>query len=154
MGLHISPTIKTEVDIAYQYSGDRFSNGTVLFRQFPVGVALVKEFQRTESYLLYSKVGILAILSPKYFDEVSYDDGESNWVINYHNSFGGQVGIGLMRRLESENVYYFIEGKYVFGKNLNWKTFTGDEVDDTLSSTFESLNSNGIFINIGLGYYY
>ena len=38
MGLHISSTIKTELDISYQYSGDRFSNGTVLFRKFPVYV--------------------------------------------------------------------------------------------------------------------
>lgn len=154
MGLHISPTLKTEMDISYQYSGDRFSNGTVLFRKFPVGVSLIKEYQRNETYLLYGKIGLLAILTPKYFDEVNYDDGETNWEINYHNSFGGQVGIGLMRRLESERIYFFIEGKYVFGKNLSWKSATLDDVDNTPSPTFESLNSNGLFLNIGLGYYY
>jgi len=150
MGLHISSTLKTEFDVTYQYSGDRFSNGTVIFRKFPIGVALVKEFQRNDSYLLYSKLGVLAIFNPKYFDEL---DG-SKFNINYKNSFGGQIGVGLMRRIESKKVYYFIEGKYVFGKNLNWKSAILDDIESIPSSTFESLNSNGIFLNIGLGYYY
>jgi hypothetical protein len=150
MGLHISPTFKTEMDISYQYSGDRFSNGTVLFRKFPVGITLIKEYQRNESYLLYGKIGLLAILTPKYFYEL---DGEKV-KINYHNSYGGQIGVGLMRRIESERIYFFIEGKYVFGKNLSWKSATLDDVESTPSTTFESLNSNGLFLNIGLGYYY
>ena len=150
MGLHISSTLKTEIDITYQYSGDRFGNGTVIFRKFPMGVALVKEYQRNESYLLYGKLGILAIFNPKYFDELE----GSKFSINYHNSYGGQIGIGLMRRIESQRVYYFVEGKYVFGKNLNWKSSTLDDIDSTPSLTFESLNSNGLFLNIGIGYYY
>ena len=149
-GLHISSTIKTELDISYQYSGDRFSNGTVLFRKFPVGIALIIEYQKHDSYLLYGKVGLLAILTLKYFDEL---DG-SKFIINYHNSYGAQMGLGLMRRIESERIYFFIEGKYVFGKNLSWKSATLDDVESTLSPTFESLNSNGLFLNIGLGYYY
>ena len=150
MGLHISSTLKTEFDVTYQYSGDRFSNGTVLFRKFPLGIALVKEFQRNDSYLLYGKLGVLAIFNPKYFDEL---DG-SKFSIDYHNSYGGQIGIGLMRRIESERVYYFVEGKYVFGKNLSWKSAELDEIENNPSSTFESLNNNGIFLNIGIGYYY
>ena len=154
MGLHISSTLKTEMDISYQYSGDRFGNGTVIFRKFPVGITLVKEYQKHDSYLLYGKVGLFTILFPQYFDEVNYDDGKSSWEIDYHGSYGGQVGIGLMRRIESESVYFFIEGKYVFGKNLNWKSATLDEVDSTPSLSFESLNINGVFLNIGIGYYY
>lgn len=150
MGLHISPSLKTEVDIMYQYSGDRFSNGTVLFRKFPISFALVKEYQKHESFLLYGKIGMLAFLAPKYFDEL---DG-SKRSVNYHNSYGGQIGVGLMRRIESEKAYFFIEGKYVFGKNLNWKSATLDDIESTPSSTFESLNSNGIFLNVGIGYYY
>ena len=150
MGLHISSTLKTEIDITYQYSGDRFGNGTVIFRKFPMGVALVKEYQRNESYLLYGKLGILAIFNPKYFDELE----GSKFSINYHNSYGGQIGVGLMRRIESQKVYYFVEGKYVFGKNLNWKSSTLNDVESTPSLTFESLNSNGLFLNIGIGYYY
>lgn len=150
MGLHITPTLKTEFDVTYQYSGDRFSNGTVLFRKFPISFALVKEYQKHESYLLYGKLGVLAFLAPKYFDEV---DG-SERSINYHNSYGGQIGVGLMRRVESENVYFFIEGKYIFGKNLNWKSATFDDIESTPSAKFKSLNSDGIFLNIGLGYYY
>ncbi len=150
MGLHISSTLKTEFDVTYQYSGDKFSNGTVLFRKFPISLALIKEYQRNESYLLYSKVGVLAILTPKYFDELN----GSKFRINYHNSYAGQIGIGLMRRIESERVYFFIEGKYIFSKNLNWKSATLDEIDSTPSSTFKSLNNNGIFLNVGLGYYY
>ena len=154
MGLHISSTLKTELDIAYQYSGDRFGNGTVLFRKFPVGIALVKEYQKHDSYLLYGKVGLLAILYPHYFDEVYYDDGESNYIIDYQNSFGGQVGMGLMRRIESERIYFFIEGKYIFGKNLIWKSATENDIKSEPLPTFGSLNSNGLFLNIGLGYYY
>ena len=154
LGLHISSTLKTEMEIAYQYSGDRFSNGTVLFRKFPVGITLVKEYQKHDSYLLYGKVGLLAILYPHYFDEVYYDDGESNYIIDYQNSFGGQVGMGLMRRIESERIYFFIEGKYIFGKNLIWKSATENDIKSEPLPTFVSLNSNGLFLNIGLGYYY
>lgn len=150
MGLHISSTLKTEFDVTYQYSGDKFGNGTVLFRKFPISLALIKEYQRNESYLLYGKVGALAILTPKYFDEI---DG-SKFRINYHNTYAGQIGIGLMRRIESERVYFFLEGIYVFSKNLNWKSATLDDVESTPSPTFKSLNNNGIFLNIGLGYYY
>jgi len=150
MGLHISSTLKTEIDVTYQYSGDRFGNGTVIFRKFPMGVALVKEYQRNESYLLYGKLGILAIINPKYFDELE----GSKFSINYHNSYGGQIAIGLTRRIESQKVYYFVEGKYVFGKNLDWKSSTLNDVESTPSLTFESLNSNGLFLNIGIGYYY
>ncbi|NHZ85375.1 MAG: hypothetical protein GWP19_05785 [Planctomycetia bacterium] len=150
MGLHISSTLKTEFDVTYQYSGDKFGNGTVLFRKFPISLALIKEYQRNESYLLYGKVGALAILTPKYFDEI---DG-SKFRINYHNTYAGQIGIGLMRRIESERVYFFFEGIYVFSKNLNWKSATLDDVESTPSPTFKSLNNNGIFLNIGLGYYY
>lgn len=150
MGLHISSTLKTEVDVTYQYSGDKFSNGTVIFRKFPISFALVKEYQKNEAYLLYGKIGALAILTPKYFDEV---DG-SKRSVNYHNSYGGHIGIGLMRRIESEKVYYFVEGKYVFGKNLNWKSATLDDKDFPPSDSFKSINNSGIFLNIGLGYYY
>ena len=150
MGLHISSTIKTEFDVTYQYSGDKFSNGTVLFRKFPISLALIKEYQRNESYLLYGKVGVLAILTPKYFDEIN----GSKFRIDYHNTYAGQIGIGLMRRIESERVYFFIEGIYVFSKNLNWKSATLDDVESAPSPTFESLNNNGIFLNIGIGYYY
>jgi hypothetical protein len=150
MGLHITSTLKTEVDVMYQYSGDKFSNGTVLFRKFPISFTLVKEYQKNESYLLYGKIGALAILTPKYFDEL---DG-SKFRISYHNSYAGQIGMGLVRRIESERVYYFIEGIYVFGKDLNWKSATLDDIENVPSPTFESLNSNGIFLNIGLGYYY
>lgn len=150
MGLHITPTLKTEVDISYKYSGDRFSNGTVLFRKFPISFALVKEYQRHESYLLYGKIGILGILTPKYSDELN--GGKYN--IDYHNSYGGQIGVGLMRRIESQKAYFFIEGNYVFGKNLNWKSAKLDDVDYPPSESFKSLNNNGIFLNIGLGYYY
>ena len=150
IGLHITPTLKTEFDVTYQSSGDRFENGTVLFRKFPISFALVKEYQKHESYLLYGKAGVLAFLAPTYFDEL---DG-SRFSIDYHNSYGGQIGIGLMRRIESEKVYFFIEGKYVFGKNLNWQSATLDDIESTPSATFESLNSNGIFLNIGIGYYY
>jgi len=150
MGLHISSTVKTEMDISYQYSGERFSNGTVLFRKFPAGIVLVKEYQRNESYLLYGKMGLMAIFTPKYFDELN----GSKLNIDYRNSYAGQISIGIMRRIESEKVYYFVEGKYVFGKNLKWKSANLDEVDTTPSPTFESLNSNGLFLNIGIGYYY
>lgn len=150
MGLHISPSLKTEIDVTYQYSGDRFNNGTVLFRKFPISFALVKEYQKHESYLLYGKLGVLAFLAPKYFDEV---DG-SKRSINYHNSYGGQIGVGLMRRIESERVYVFIEGKYVFGKNLNWKSARLDDVDYPPSESFKSINNKGVFLNVGLGYYY
>lgn len=150
MGLHISSTLKSEVDVAYQYSGDKFSNGTVLFRKFPISFALVKEYQKNESYLLYGKIGVLAILSPKYSDEL---DG-SKYNIDYHNSYGGQIGVGLMRRIESEKVYFSIEGKYVFGKNLNWKSARLDDVAYPPSESFKSINNSGIFLNIGLGYYY
>lgn len=150
MGLHISSTLKTEVDITYQYSGDRFSNGTVLFRKFPISFALVKEYQRHESYLLYGKIGALAILTPKYSDELN----RSKYNIDYHNSYGGQIGVGLMRRIESERVYVFIEGKYVFGKNLNWKSARLDDVDYPPSESFKSINNKGVFLNVGLGYYY
>ena len=150
LGLHISSTLKSEMDISYQYSGERFSNGTVLFRKFPMGISLIKEYQRNESYLLYGKIGLLAILTPKYFDELY----GSKYKINYRSSYGGQIGVGLMRRIESERVYFFIDAKYVFGKNLQWKSATLDDIDYEPSSTFESLNNNGIFINIGLGYYY
>lgn len=150
MGLHISSTLKTEVDITYQYSGDRFSNGTVLFRKFPISFALVKEYQRHESYLLYGKIGALAILTPRYSDELN----RSKYNIAYHNSYGGQIGVGLMRRIESERVYVFIEGKYVFGKNLNWKSARLDDVDYPPSESFKSINNKGVFLNVGLGYYY
>lgn len=150
MGLHISSTLKTEVDITYQYSGDRFSNGTVLFRKFPISFALVKEYQRHESYLLYGKIGALAILTPKYSDELN----RSKYNIDYHNSYGGQIGVGLMRRIEGERVYVFIEGKYVFGKNLNWKSARLDDVDYPPSESFKSINNKGVFLNVGLGYYY
>jgi len=150
MGVHISSSLKTEVDVAYQYSGDRFNNGTVLFRRFPVGLSLVKEYQRDDSYLLYGKIGISGILTPKYSDEL---DG-SKYNIDYNNSYGGQLGVGLVRRIESERVYFFIEGKYIFAKNLQWQSAKLDDVDYPPSESFKSLNNNGIFLNIGLGYYY
>ncbi len=104
MGIHISSSLKTELDVAYQYSDDRFNNGTVLFRKFPLSFAIVKEYQRHESYLLYGKIGILGIFTPKYSDELN----GSKYKIDYHNSYGGQIGVGLMRRIESEKAYFFI----------------------------------------------
>ncbi|NHZ85585.1 MAG: hypothetical protein GWP19_06860 [Planctomycetia bacterium] len=104
MGVHISSSLKTEVDVAYQYSGDRFNNGTVLFRRFPVGLSLVKEYQRNDSYLLYGRIGILGVLTPKYYDEL---DG-SKYSIDYHNSYGGQIGVGLMHRIESKRAYFIL----------------------------------------------
>ena len=150
MGVHISSSLKTELDVSYQYSGDRFNNGTVLFRKFPIGFALVKEYQRNESYLLYGKIGLLSILTPKYSDEIN----GSKYNIDYNNSYGGQIGVGLMRRIESQNVYFFIEGKYIFAKNLQWQSAKLDDVDYPPSESFKSINNNGIFLNIGLGYYY
>lgn len=152
VGVHISSSLKTEFDVAYQYSGDRFNNGTVLFRKFPVGLSLVKEYQKHESYLLYGKIGVLAILTPKYSDELD----RIKYNIDYHNSYGGQIGVGLMRRIKSQKAYFFIEGNYVFGKNLNWKSAKLDDVDidSPLLESFKSINNNGIFLNVGLGYYY
>ena len=62
--------------------------------------------------------------------------------------------IDRKRRLDLDELVSFIEGKYGFGKNLNWKSATLDEVDSTPSLSFESLNINGVFLNIGIGYYY
>ena len=99
---------------------------------------------------MYGKIGVLEILTPKYSDELN----GSKYNIDYKSAPGGHIGIGLTRRRESEKIFFFIEGNYIFGKKLNWKSAKLDDIDKEPSESFKSLKNEGVFINIGLGYYY
>ena len=83
-----------------------------------------------EKYLLYGKFGAVAIFTPKYADELN----ESTFTINYKNSFGGQIGIGLMRRIESEKVFFYIELNHIFAIQNEWESALSNDVDEEPSN--------------------
>ena len=154
MGVHITSSLRTEIEVSYQSSGDRFGNGSVIFRKFPAGLSIVKEYQNHPSYLLYFKTGLLGIFTPKYFDELHAENEVNRLNVDYKSSIAGQIAIGLMRRIESEKLNIFVELKYVTGQDLEWKSATLNKKSFEISDEYRSLPNKGLFLNVGLGYYY
>lgn len=149
-GYKIIPALNVELGIGYQSSGSSIKDDEVSFHRAILSLSLIHEFESKSSIHFYIGGGSGIYFSPNYKLEI----GNLRAEIKYDPSFGLHGLAGIAKRTKGKNLFYFGEIRFVGLINYKWNEATFVNYSFIPTSKFHELSGNGIFINVGIGYYF
>jgi len=150
-GVHINPTLSLEVDFAYQTSWKNLSNLQIVFKKTPLTIRLKQSIPLFSDFQVYGTAGVQAIFSGSYVNkEVVTVFSSETEKVKYKIALAGQFGAGFQYQREAADVFFFGEARYIKGNELKAKSVTFNNVEDKNYN----VNINGVYLLLGLGYYY
>ena len=153
-GVHINSTLSLEVDFAYQSSWKNLDNIQIVFKKTPLTIKLKQSLHLFRDFQGYGTTGAQVIFSAAYNDKytVAIFENETK-KRKYKVALAGQLGAGFQYQREDADVFFFGEARYVKGNQLEAKSIKYNDVEDENDST-PKVNINGVYLVLGLGYYY
>ncbi len=153
-GVHINPTLSLEVDFAYQSSWKNLDNIQIVFKKTPLTIKLKQSLPLFHNFQVYGTVGAQAIFSAGYNDKHIVAIFENETIKRkYKIALAGQLGTGFQYQRENADVFFFGEARYVKGNQLEARSITYNYAEDEKPLP-PKVNINGVYLVLGLGYYY
>lgn len=144
IGYRLMDELRFELGIGYQFSGDSASNGSYYFSCIPIS-AEIKYVFPGDSFRLFAGAG------PVVFLGANLDAKQDQWngYVSYNSPFGILVEIGTISKKTGKSMYWWGSLGYMgaFG-GYKWK-----DADFYPVSRLREMSAQGIFFNIGLGYF-